>query len=162
MPAETALLSKSMPVLKVGSTDAQTGNAVSTLINFLVYYGFGVEGISGQIAPGKAIYGAKVKAAVMHFQEMLGLPVDGVVGPQTWEMIDLVKNTPTEQHTVVKEAGAPSPTVPSESEPQLPVQTKRQATWTDSPWFWPVAIGGVFITASIVVTLLNRRAKSDT
>lgn len=61
------------PLLSVGSQ----GPAVRDLQTFLSqrgYYDMAVDGI----------YGARTQAAVREFQQSQNLPVDGIVGPQTW------------------------------------------------------------------------------
>jgi peptidoglycan hydrolase-like protein with peptidoglycan-binding domain len=67
---------KSDPVLRNGSR----GIAVRGLERRLIAAGFGVDDVDGH-------FGAQTEAAVRAFQERYELPVDGVVGQQTWDRL---------------------------------------------------------------------------
>jgi peptidoglycan hydrolase-like protein with peptidoglycan-binding domain len=47
--------------------------------------GFEVGGLDGR-------YGPKTEAAVKKVQQQFNITVDGVVGPQTWAVIDALEN----------------------------------------------------------------------
>jgi peptidoglycan hydrolase-like protein with peptidoglycan-binding domain len=47
--------------------------------------GFNTGGVDGR-------FGAKTKAAVNKLQQDYNLTVDGVVGPQTWQVVDALEN----------------------------------------------------------------------
>jgi peptidoglycan hydrolase-like protein with peptidoglycan-binding domain len=72
---------QSEPVLKVGST----GLPVRRAQKRMSLVGFDVGGVDGR-------YGTQTEAAVKMLQQQRGLAVDGVVGPQTWSIIDSLEN----------------------------------------------------------------------
>lgn len=72
---------QSEPVLKMGST----GLPVRRAQKRISLVGYDVGGVDGR-------YGAATKGAVKKLQQQRGLVVDGVVGPQTWSIIDLLEN----------------------------------------------------------------------
>ena len=72
---------QSEPVLKVGSTGLPVRRAQKRMSSV----GYDVGGVDGR-------YGTATKGAVKKLQEQRGLAVDGVVGPQTWSIIDLLEN----------------------------------------------------------------------
>jgi peptidoglycan hydrolase-like protein with peptidoglycan-binding domain len=47
--------------------------------------GYDVGGVDGR-------YGTQTQAAVRKLQQQCGIAVDGVVGPQTWSVIDSLEN----------------------------------------------------------------------
>ena len=57
-----------------------TGNEVRTLQTALTRAGYDPGAING-------VFGAQTERAVMQFQRVLGLPVDGIVGPRTWSFL---------------------------------------------------------------------------
>jgi peptidoglycan hydrolase-like protein with peptidoglycan-binding domain len=67
---------KSDPTLRNGSR----GIAVRGLERRLIAAGFGVDDVDGH-------FGAQTEAAVRAFQRRYELPVDGVVGQQTWDRL---------------------------------------------------------------------------
>jgi peptidoglycan hydrolase-like protein with peptidoglycan-binding domain len=67
---------KSDPTLRNGSR----GIAVRGLERRLIAAGFGVDDVDGH-------FGAQTEAAVRAFQQRYELPVDGVVGQQTWDRL---------------------------------------------------------------------------
>ena len=69
---------QSEPVLKIGST----GLPVRRAQKRMSLVGYDVGGLDGR-------YGTGTKAAVKELQQQRGLAVDGVVGPQTWSIIEL-------------------------------------------------------------------------
>jgi peptidoglycan hydrolase-like protein with peptidoglycan-binding domain len=69
------------PVLKMGST----GLPVRRAQKRMSLVGYDVGGVDGR-------YGAATKGAVKKLQQQRGLAVDGVVGPQTWSIIDSLEN----------------------------------------------------------------------
>ena len=71
----------SLPVLKVGST----GLPVRRAQKRMSLVGYGVGGVDGR-------YGTDTEAAVKKLQQQSGLAVDGVVGRQTWSIIDSLEN----------------------------------------------------------------------
>ena len=69
------------PVLNVGST----GLPVRRAQKRMSLVGYNVGGVDGR-------YGTATEGAVKKLQRQRGLAVDGVVGPQTWSIIDLLEN----------------------------------------------------------------------
>jgi peptidoglycan hydrolase-like protein with peptidoglycan-binding domain len=72
---------QSEPVLKIGST----GLPVRRAQKRMSLVGYDVGGVDGR-------YGTKTQAAVKKVQQQHGIGVDGVVGPQTWSVIDALEN----------------------------------------------------------------------
>ena len=72
---------QSEPVLKRGSTGLPVRRAQKRM-NLV---GFDVGGVDGR-------YGTHMEAAVKKLQQQRGLAVDGVVGLQTWSVIDALEN----------------------------------------------------------------------
>lgn len=72
---------QSEPVLQVGST----GLPVRRAQKRMSLVGYDVGGVDGR-------YGTATEAAVKKLQQQRGLSVDGVVGPQTWSIIDSLEN----------------------------------------------------------------------
>ena len=72
---------QSEPVLKIGST----GLPVRRAQKRMSLVGYDVGGVDGR-------YGAATKGAVKKLQQQRGLAVDGVVGLQTWSVIDALEN----------------------------------------------------------------------
>ena len=72
---------QSEPVLNIGST----GLPVRRAQKRMSLVGFDVGGVDGR-------YGTQTEAAVKMLQQQRGLAVDGVVGPQTWSIIDALEN----------------------------------------------------------------------
>jgi peptidoglycan hydrolase-like protein with peptidoglycan-binding domain len=72
---------QSEPVLKIGST----GLPVRRAQKRMSLVGYDVGGVDGR-------YGTATEAAVKKLQQQRGLAVDGVVGPQTWSIIDSLEN----------------------------------------------------------------------
>ena len=72
---------QSEPVLQVGST----GLPVRRAQKRMSLVGYDVGGVDGR-------YGAATKGAVKKLQQLRGLAADGVVGPQTWSIIDSLEN----------------------------------------------------------------------
>jgi peptidoglycan hydrolase-like protein with peptidoglycan-binding domain len=75
---------QSEPVLRIGST----GLPVRRAQKRMSLVGFDVGGVDGR-------YGTKTEAAVKKLQEQFQITVDGVVGPQTWAIIDALKDERT-------------------------------------------------------------------
>ena len=72
---------QSHPVLKTGST----GLPVRRLQSRMSAVGFDTGGVDGR-------FGAKTEAAVKKLQQDFNLSVDGVVGPQTWQVVDALED----------------------------------------------------------------------
>jgi len=72
---------QSEPVLKMGST----GLPVRRAQKRMSLVGYDMGGVDGR-------YGTGTEAAVKKLQQQRGLTVDGVVGPQTWSIIDSLEN----------------------------------------------------------------------
>src|SRR6476469_579712 len=72
---------QSEPVLKLGST----GLPVRRAQKRMSLVGYDMGGVDGR-------YGTRTEAAVKKLQQQRGLAVDGVVGPQTWSIIDALEN----------------------------------------------------------------------
>jgi len=72
---------QSHPVLNSGSTDLP----VRRLQSRMSAVGFDTGGVDGR-------FGAKTEAAVKALQQAYNLNVDGVVGPQTWQIVDALEN----------------------------------------------------------------------
>lgn len=72
---------QSEPVLKAGST----GLPVRRAQKRMSLVGYDVGGVDGR-------YGTATEAAVKKLQQQRGLAVDGVVGRQTWSIIDSLEN----------------------------------------------------------------------
>lgn len=87
-------------VLKSG----MTGDAVKILQYYLDIIGYFWGGIP--LVKIDGIFGPKTEEAVRAFQQAYGLPVDGIVGVNTWARIDsiykqLIKSLPAEQQAAV-------------------------------------------------------------
>ena len=72
---------QSEPVLRVGST----GLPVRRLQSRMSAVGFDTGGVDGRFSP-------KTETAVRQLQQRAGIRVDGVVGPQTWQVVDALEN----------------------------------------------------------------------
>ena len=72
---------QSHPVLKTGST----GLPVRRLQSRMSAVGFNTGGVDGR-------FGAQTEAAVKKLQQDFNLSVDGVVGPQTWQVVDALED----------------------------------------------------------------------
>src|SRR3954462_11909387 len=72
---------QSEPVLKIGST----GLPVRRAQKRMSLVGYDVGDVDGR-------YGAHTEAAVKKLQQQRGLAIDGVVGLQTWSVIDALEN----------------------------------------------------------------------
>jgi peptidoglycan hydrolase-like protein with peptidoglycan-binding domain len=72
---------QSEPVLKTGSS----GLPVRRAQKRMSLVGYDVGGVDGR-------YGARTEAAVKTLQHQSGISVDGVVGAQTWPVIDALEN----------------------------------------------------------------------
>jgi peptidoglycan hydrolase-like protein with peptidoglycan-binding domain len=72
---------QSEPILRIGST----GLPVRRAQKRMSLVGFDVSGVDGR-------YGNKTEAAVKKLQQQYNIPVDGVVGPQTWNVIDALED----------------------------------------------------------------------
>ena len=72
---------QSEPVLNIGST----GLPVRRAQKRMSLVGYDVGGVDGR-------YGTQTQAAVKKLQQQYGIGVDGVVGPQTWSVIDSLEN----------------------------------------------------------------------
>jgi peptidoglycan hydrolase-like protein with peptidoglycan-binding domain len=69
------------PVLRIGST----GLPVRRAQKRMSLVGFDVGGVDGR-------YGPKMESAVRDLQQRFQVTVDGVVGPQTWGIIDALED----------------------------------------------------------------------
>jgi peptidoglycan hydrolase-like protein with peptidoglycan-binding domain len=72
---------QSHPVLNSGST----GLPVRRLQSRMTAVGYDTGGVDGR-------FGAKTEVAVKALQQAYNLNVDGVVGPQTWGVVDALEN----------------------------------------------------------------------
>jgi len=72
---------QSEPVLKIGST----GLPVRRAQKRMSLVGYDVGGVDGR-------YGIQTQAAVKKLQQQHGVSVDGVVGPQTWSIINALES----------------------------------------------------------------------
>jgi peptidoglycan hydrolase-like protein with peptidoglycan-binding domain len=72
---------QSHPVLRVGST----GLPVRRLQSRMSAVGFDTGGVDGR-------FGANTEAAVRTLQQAYNLGVDGIVGPQTWDVVDALED----------------------------------------------------------------------
>jgi peptidoglycan hydrolase-like protein with peptidoglycan-binding domain len=72
---------QSEPVLKRGSS----GLPVRRTQKRMSLVGYNVGGVDGR-------YGPKTEAAVKTLQQQRSVPVDGIVGPATWAIIDALEN----------------------------------------------------------------------
>lgn len=72
---------QSEPVLNIGST----GLPVRRAQKRMSLVGYDVGGVDGR-------YGTQTQATVKKLQQQYGIGVDGVVGPQTWSVIDSLEN----------------------------------------------------------------------
>ena len=72
---------QSEPVLRVGSS----GLPVRRLQSRMSAVGFDTGGVDGRFSP-------KTETAVRQLQQRAGIRVDGVVGPQTWQIVDALEN----------------------------------------------------------------------
>ena len=71
---------QSEPILRIGST----GLPVRRAQKRMSLVGFDVGGVDGR-------YGPKTESAVKDLQQRFQVTVDGVVGPQTWGIIDALE-----------------------------------------------------------------------
>lgn len=72
---------QSRPVLRAGSS----GLPVRRLQSRMSAVGFDTGGVDGR-------FGAQTEAAVRKLQQDYKLTADGVVGPQTWQVVDALEN----------------------------------------------------------------------
>jgi peptidoglycan hydrolase-like protein with peptidoglycan-binding domain len=72
---------QSEPVLRIGST----GLPVRRAQKRMSLVGFDIGGVDGR-------YGTKTESAVKELQQRSQVTVDGVVGPQTWAIIDALED----------------------------------------------------------------------
>jgi peptidoglycan hydrolase-like protein with peptidoglycan-binding domain len=72
---------QSEPVLKIGST----GLPVRRAQKRMSLVGYDVGDVNGR-------YGTQTEAAVKKLQQTHGVSVDGIVGAQTWPIIDALEN----------------------------------------------------------------------
>ena len=72
---------QSEPVLRMGSS----GLPVRRLQSRMSAVGFDTGGVDGRFSP-------KTEQAVRQLQQQSRLSVDGVVGPQTWAIVDALEN----------------------------------------------------------------------
>jgi peptidoglycan hydrolase-like protein with peptidoglycan-binding domain len=72
---------QSHPVLTAGSS----GLPVRRLQSRMSAVGFDTGGVDGR-------FGASTEAAVKKLQQDFNLTVDGIVGPQTWNVVDALEN----------------------------------------------------------------------
>lgn len=72
---------QSEPVLREGSK----GLPVRRLQSRMSGVGFDTGGVDGR-------YGAKTEAAVRQLQEQAEIAVDGIVGPDTWAVVNALEN----------------------------------------------------------------------
>jgi len=72
---------QSEPVLRIGSS----GLPVRRLQSRMTAVGFDTGGVDGRFSP-------KTEQAVRQLQQQSSLSVDGVVGPQTWAIVDALEN----------------------------------------------------------------------
>ena len=72
---------QSEPVLRTGST----GLPVRRWQSRMSAVGFDTGGVDGRFSP-------KTETAVRQLQQRAGIRVDGVVGPQTWQVVDALEN----------------------------------------------------------------------
>jgi peptidoglycan hydrolase-like protein with peptidoglycan-binding domain len=72
---------QSEPILRIGST----GLPVRRAQKRMSLVGFDVGGVDGR-------YGNKTEATVKNLQQQYNISVDGVVGPQTWNVIDALED----------------------------------------------------------------------
>jgi peptidoglycan hydrolase-like protein with peptidoglycan-binding domain len=72
---------QSEPVLRMGSS----GLPVRRLQSRMSAVGFDTGGVDGRFSP-------KTEQAVRQLQQQSSLSVDGVVGPQTWAIVDALEN----------------------------------------------------------------------
>ena len=72
---------QSHPVLKAGST----GLPVRRLQSRMSAVGFDTGGVDGR-------FGGQTETAVKKLQQNFNLSVDGVVGPQTWQVVDALED----------------------------------------------------------------------
>jgi peptidoglycan hydrolase-like protein with peptidoglycan-binding domain len=72
---------QSNPALKIGST----GLPVRRLQSRMSAVGFNTGGVDGR-------FGAMTEAAVKKLQQDYHLNIDGIVGPQTWQVVDALEN----------------------------------------------------------------------
>ena len=66
-------------------TAGSTGLPVRRLQSRISAVGFNTGGVDGRL-------GAKTEAAVKKLQQDYNLTVDGVVGPQTWQVVDALED----------------------------------------------------------------------
>jgi peptidoglycan hydrolase-like protein with peptidoglycan-binding domain len=71
----------SVPLLRNGST----GLPVRRLQKRLMLAGFAISEVNGRFGP-------KTEAAVKALQKQAGIQVDGVVGPETWGIVDALES----------------------------------------------------------------------
>jgi murein L,D-transpeptidase YcbB/YkuD len=149
---------ESMPVIKVGATDAATNYAVTALagnLNAKTYAGKNpsvlTDVIGGLTNPkNKGVFTPGLDSQVKKFQSANNLKADGIVGPGTWKALGL------KSERKVVSASAPAPKSDDKKEETAIVETKL----TDKVWFWPVTAlaGAGALTLGIVVWKRRRAA----
>lgn len=109
-----------MPTLALGAR----GDAVVTLVSALTAAGFAVPG-------DPSIFGPILMGAVQAFQRDRALNPDGIVGPQTWDMLGY--------------EGVPTPTGPIDSGSDL--LAPLPAASSMPKWLIPAILGGIALWA---------------
>jgi murein L,D-transpeptidase YcbB/YkuD len=75
-----------LPTIQQGSSSSYVGYAKGVL------YCKAGQPCRAEALPGPWVFGSSFRSCVISFQTFFGLSVDGVVGPQTWSVIQYLAN----------------------------------------------------------------------
>ncbi|MBO9998391.1 MAG: peptidoglycan-binding protein [Cyanobacteria bacterium SID2] len=136
-----------LPALSVGDTS----EAVELLQRWLKETGFYTGDITGR-------FDTATDRAVAAFQEQQGLPVDGVVGMQTWERLAATRSTVSDP-----ENGSPDANTQAEQPDNKSEKTEK--TDEDSGWgnwlFWGGGLLGLLGVAGLLFFLILKVFRED-
>ena len=77
----------SLPTIQQGSNNDYVGYAMGVL------YCKAGQPCRPHALPGPWLFGSSFRSCVISFQTFFGMTADGIIGPQTWGMIQYLANT---------------------------------------------------------------------